>query len=814
MNIKSSAVKLLGKTVGVFTSLSQKENQRNNAEKTVTPGMPELLRNVACDGAVLLHNDGTLPLNKGSRVSLFGRVQNDWFFTGYGSGGDVNKPYAVNLIEGMRKCEDLVLNEDLANKYLSWCEKNPIDHGVWGLWPRFYPEMPIGESEIKRARESSDCAVMVIGRSSGEDRENALEKGSYYVTDEEKELLHKITAEFDKTVLLLNIGCVMDMSWTKEFENKLSAIMIVWQGGMESGNAVADLLSGKVSPSGKLSATFALNYESYPSAKDFGNRSFNVYTEDIYVGYRYFETFCPDKVLYPFGYGLTYGKFKTELVKVNENEDRFDFICRVTNEGENKSKYAPQIYIEKPCGLLGNPYRELGAFSKSNVLAKGESQELSLKVKKSDLASYDESGKTSYKSAYVIEKGEYGFALGDNVRDAVRAYTWQVNENILIEQCTQAGAPREDFSVITAKKENGKYIPTKEKVHKKGYDLKKIISDNLPKGTPITGDKGIKLIDVKNGKATMDDFVAQLSLSELEAISRGHYIMHSPLGAPGNAGCFGGVLPSLRAKGIPPVTTTDGPSGLRLSACCSLMPIGTLLASTFDEKLVEKLMTKEGVEMADKGSDVILAPGMNIHRNPLCGRNFEYFSEDPYLCGKIAAAYVRGIQSQDRSACPKHFACNNQEYNRNGNDSRVSERALRQIYLKGFEICVKEAQPKNIMTSYNLINGVWGHYNYELCTMILRNEWGYKGNVMTDWWMRRSKSQEFPKMRDQAYRVRSQVDLLMPGGGRTGLVRVPDGTLLMTYGKNEGITLGEMQRSAKNILNFVMNSSAMKRLSK
>lgn len=811
MDIKKTATKLVGKTVGVFTSLSQKENQRSNAEKTVTEGMPELLRSVACDGAVMLHNDGTLPLKKGSRVSLFGRVQNDWFFTGYGSGGDVNKPYAVNLIEGIRKCEDLALNETLAQKYLLWCENNPVDHGVWGHWPRFYPEMPISDSDVKQAAQQSDCAVMVIGRSSGEDRENALEKGSYYVTDEEKALLDKITAEFDKTVLLLNIGCVMDMSWTKKYGDKISSIIIVWQGGMESGNAAADLLCGKVSPSGKLSATFALNYEDFPSAKDFGGKSYNNYTEDIYVGYRYFETFCPEKVLYPFGYGLTYGKFKTELTQVQENEDAFDFICKVTNEGEYPSKYAPQIYIEKPCGVLGNPYRELGAFAKTDILSKGESQVLTLTIKKSDLASYDESGKTSYKSAYVIEKGEYGFSLGDNVRDAVRVYTYTVGDNILVEQCTQAGAPREDFNIITAKKDGEKYIPVMEKVYKKQYDLKKIISDNLPKATPMTGDKGYKLIDVKNGKVSMEDFVSQLDLKELEAITRGHYIMNSPLGAHGNAGCFAGVLPSLRAKGIPAVTTTDGPSGLRLSACCSLMPIGTLLASTFDEKLIEKLMTKESSEMADKGSDVILAPGMNIHRNPLCGRNFEYFSEDPYLCGRIAAAYVRGIQSSDRSACPKHFACNNQEYNRNGNDSRLSERALRQIYLKAFEICVKQAQPKNIMTSYNLINGVWGHYNYELCTMILRNEWGYKGNVMTDWWIRKSKSQEFPQMRDQAYRVRAQVDLFMPGGERVCLIKIPDGTLLKTYGKNEGITLGEMQRSAMNILNFAMNSSAMER---
>ncbi|MBQ1243771.1 MAG: beta-glucosidase, partial [Clostridia bacterium] len=280
------------------------------------------------------------------------------------------------------------------------------------------------------------------------------------------------------------------------------------------------------------------------------------------------------------------------------------------------------------------------------------------------------------------------------------------------------------------------------------------------------------------------------------------------------AGCFAGVLQSMRDKGIPAVTTTDGPSGLRLSASCSLIPIGTLLSCSFDTKLVEELLTAISGEMIVKGSDVILAPGMNIHRTPLCGRNFEYFSEDPVLSGKIAAAYVRGAQKNGTSACPKHYACNNQEYNRNKNDSRLSERALREIYLRGFEICVKEGKPNNIMTSYNKINGVWGHYQYELCTTVLRKEWGYEGNVMTDWWMQDSNSPEFPELKNQAYRVRAQVDVLMPGGASRLPLRISDGTLLKTYKKEDGITLGEMQRSAMNVLRMAMNSPALDRLNK
>ena len=303
----------------------------------------------------------------------------------------------------------------------------------------------------------------------------------------------------------------------------------------------------------------------------------------------------------------------------------------------------------------------------------------------------------------------------------------------------------------------------------------------------------------------MDAFLAQLDLGELEAISRGAYTMGNPLGARGNAGVFGGVTESLRKKGIPPITTTDGPSGIRLYDSCSLLPMGTLLACTFDTGLVEELYRAVGEEMKKRGSDVLLAPGMNIHRNPLCGRNFEYFSEDPYLTGRMAAAVVKGIQSQGVSACVKHFACNNQEVNRTNNDSIVSERALREIYLKGFEICLKLAKPITLMTSYNKINGIWSHYNFELVQTIARKEWGYGGLVMTDWWMRYAPSPEFPELTGNGYRVRARVNLLMPGSRRlTDIWHRPDGTLLATFGKPGGITLGEMQETARQVLNCVM----------
>ena len=316
MNIKAVLVK-------AFNKLSQSENAGKTTDKTVTAGMPEIIRKAASQGAVLLKNDGTLPFKNDGTVSIFGRVQNDWFYTGYGSGGDVVKPYAINLIEGVRNCETLKLNEELAAAYEKWCKENPVDHGVWGHWPRFYPEMPADDSLVKNAAESSDYAVVVIGRSSGEDRENVLEKGSYYMTDDELALIEKVTASFSKTVIVFNIGCMMDFAWMEDFGEKISAALIVWQGGMESGNSVADLLSGKATPSGKLPATAVKKYEYYPCAGDFGAKDFNNYVEDIYVGYRYFETFRQNEVLFPFGFGLSYTKFEKTFVSAEGTEDGF-----------------------------------------------------------------------------------------------------------------------------------------------------------------------------------------------------------------------------------------------------------------------------------------------------------------------------------------------------------------------------------------------------------------------------------------------------------------------------------------------------------
>ena len=797
--IKRKAFNLVG---SVINGLSQNEAKlTDNLDKTVTEGMPELLRKAGAEGTVLLRNDNVLPFSKDDVISLFGRVQYDYMFVGYGSGGDVIKPYTVNPVEGLIN-NGAKLNTDLADVYKEWCEKNPPDHGFWGHWPLYYIEMPIETSVIKSAFEKSDCAVIFIGRSAGEDRENKLEAGSYYLTDDEKSLIKRVSSAFKKTVVVLNIGSIIDMSWEDECLKGDSAILIPWQGGMESGNSLADVLLGVQEPSGRLADTIALSYDDYPCSKDFGEREFNNYTEDIYVGYRYFETFAKDKVKYPFGFGLGYSQFNKSFINTVEGEDVLAFTFNTENTSDFCGKDVLQLYVSQPQGKLGKPAKVLCGYAKSDSLNNGEAQKIEITVPLYYIASYDDSGKSGYKNCYILEKGNYDFYLGNNVRDCDRIYTLSVSETKVIAKHEQVCAPIEGFNRIVPTEKSGNIIVDYEKTPVSEENLKNIILDNLPQEL-TKADKPITFDDVKKNPQLIDNFVAQFSLTELEAISRGDYTMDSPLGNKGNAGAMGGVLKSLRDKGVPPIITTDGPSGIRIGACCSLLPIGTSLSAMWNTDLAQRVYEKVGGEMIVKGSDILLAPGMNIHRSPLCGRNFEYYSEDPLITGKTAAAVVRGVQSNGVAACPKHFACNSQETNRNKTDSRLSERALREIYLKGFEICVKESDPYTIMTSYNKINSVWGHYNYNLCTRLLRKEWGFKGLVMTDWWMQSSKSPEFPQMCNNAYRVRAGVDVLMPGGNRTGK-RKPDSTLLKTYKKPEGITLGEMQQTAKRVIELAL----------
>lgn len=776
--------KMARATLNIFgNGLSQEESKRAKEPYDVPESGKSLMRQMAAEGIVILKNDGILPLN--GEIALFGRCQIDWFCCGYGSGGDVNVPYKVNLLEALNNNDRITLHSIPVEYYKEYIKKHPADEGFWGHWPYSFNEPVPPIDMMKSIACETDTAVMVIGRAAGEDRENKLTKGSYYLTDNEIKMLDMLTRRFNHTVVILNCGNIIDMRKIYSYGDKISAIVYAFQGGMESGNAVADVLTGKINPSGRLTDTVARDYIDYPSAKDFGGKEFNNYTEDIFVGYRYFETFAPEKVLYPFGFGLSYTDFNTECLSFNKADTEITVSIKVTNTGNVAGKQVIQLYCEQPDGRLKTAKRVLCGFEKTGQLEPQESQTLSFNIPIYSISSYDE--KTA---SYIMQAGEYRFIVSDCVRGGIIAGKFCIDDEYTVQKLENICHVKDDFSSL-----NGR-------INRKSNKLKDRIIERLPKEIKRTDNRNITLKDVKSGKTGVDEFIAQLSDDELEALTRGDFIMNSPLGASGNAGVLGGVMPSLRDKGVPPLTCTDGPAGIRMTVKRSLLPTGACIAASWNKKLAEEIYAFVSEEMAEAGSDILLAPGMNIHRNPLCGRNFEYFSEDPFVSGKFAASVIKGIQSNGRSACPKHFACNNQETCRNQNDSRVSERALREIYLKGFEIAVRESNPDCIMTSYNKINSVFSYNNYDLVTTVLRKEWGFDGCVMTDWWTKHTQSPEFPLLRDSAYRVRAQVDVLMPGVNGKSLFakKKNDGTLFESVGKDDGITLAEIQRSAKNTL--------------
>lgn len=790
-----------------------------DADRSYDPRLAELARRAAAAGAVLLTNDGVLPLSPAEPVAVFGRVQIDWFAVGYGSGGDVNAVYTTNLLGSLVE-QGVNVDAELASVYRQWCASQEPPAEEWGNWPRFYPEMEVSEDLVAAAASRARAAVVVVGRAAGEDRENVLEPGGYYLTDTERTLLERVTDHFESTVVIVNSGNVMDLSWAEELG--VSALLLAWPGGMEGGRAVADVLIGAAEPGGRLTDTIARAYADYPSAANFGGKEFNNYAEDVFVGYRYFETFAPERVLFPFGHGLGYTSFDLAGARLDDAAPSPDadvvVRVRVRNTGPRPGSTVIQLYRGAPAdAALPHPARELVAFTRTDVIAPGDSQELELSFPWDRLTSFDDSGRTGHAHAWVVEAGAYPIYVGTSVRQTIDAGAVVVDTLAVTEQLEQALAPSPEapFDRMTVNYGgDGRARIGWESVPTSAIDLRARILARLPEAITPTGDVGIRFGDVVAGRATLEAFVAQLDVEDLAQLAYGDVEMNSPLGAAGNAGAFGGLTEHLRALGIPPVITTDGPSGIRVSAYASLLPCGTALASTWDEALLEELAALHGQEMLRKGSDVLLAPGMNIHRDPLCGRNFEYYSEDPLLTGLAAAAVVRGIQSQGVSACPKHFACNNQETNRIYNDSRVSARALREIYLRGFRICVQEAGPLNIMTSYNKVNGQWAHYNYDLVTTILRGEWGYRGNVITDWWMRYAPDPLFPRLKDSATRVRAGVDVLMPGGVTWSSKRADghDDAVLAGYSEDdasgEHLTLGELQRTALHVLRMAATTPA------
>lgn len=759
------------------------------------------------EGIVMLKNENNaLPLDTDKEVAVFGRIQFHYYKSGTGSGGMVNVTKVVNILDGLID-NGVKVNEKLLDTYRKWDKENPFDLGEgWGGEPWSQKEMPLDEGLVKETAKSCETAIVIIGRTAGEEQDNRLEAGSYLLSDDEIAMLTVVRKNFKKVVLLLNVGNIIDMTDINRIAP--DAVLYVWQGGMTGGKGTADVLTGKVSPSGKLPDTIASKASDYPSDANFGReKNRDIYAEDIYVGYRYFETFAKEKVLYPFGFGLSYTEFEIKTEKAEITEGAVKLSVSVKNIGSYKGKEVIEVYCEAPQGRLGKAARVLCGFEKTRELVPQEEQVVEIAVDIAKLASYDDSGVTGNKSCYVLEAGEYKFYVGSDVRSAEYACSFEQGEDLVTERLTQALAPVESFERIKPVCEGGAFSIGREAVPVSEVDESARRLEKLPKEIAYTGDKGIKLWDVKNGKNTMDEFIAQLSDYDLSCIIRGEG-MGSPRVTAGTASAFGGVSENLNGFGIPAGCCSDGPSGMRLDCGTKAfsLPNGTMIASSFNKELTSELFTFMGLEMAANKVDCLLGPGMNIHRHPLNGRNFEYFSEDPFLTGKMAAAELKGMAGAGVTGTIKHFCANNRETNRHFIDSVVSERALREIYLKGFEIAVKEGGASSVMTTYGRVNGLWTAGNFDLNTVILREEWGFKGFTMTDWWANINVRGKEPDKTDLAAMARAQNDVYMvcPDGEKND-----DNTLAAL--ENGGIERCELQRNAANICGFLLQTNALKR---
>lgn len=718
-----------------------------------------LARKAGTEGMVLLKNAGKLlPLAKGSRLALFGKGVFDYVKGGGGS-GDVTVSHVRNLYDGLTEEAGLAeVYQPLADFY----RENVKEQYAGGAVPGMTVEPAVPEALFNGAAEFTDTALIVISRFSGEgwDRKSVRYEGQvsdegrqselsekifqdsdFCLTHEEATLVAKVKERFERIVVVLNVGGMVDTSWFIDDE-KLSAVLLAWQGGMEGGLAMADILMGKVSPSGKLSDTFAGSLDDYPSTANFHESPDYVeYTDDIYVGYRYFETLkgAKEKVNYPFGYGLSYTEFSIEPIWSGEKDGTIYVTAEITNTGAFPGKEVVQLYYGAPQGLLGKPARVLGAFEKTKELKPGETETLVLTLPTAAMASYDDLGKVQ-KSAYVLEKGEYHFYLGNSVRDAgLLDFVWTLDEDQVTLLLTEKMAPSQLTKRMLADgsfEELPQRTPNDFMENGLGWPEYEVEGDapavRARARYKLWGQETVKkimLIDVAEGRASLDEFMAQLTDLELAELLGGQP-------NTGVANTFGfGNLPEY---GVPNLMTADGPAGLRIApqcgVCTTAWPCSTMLACTWNRSLVEEVGAAAAREVKENNISFWLTPAVNIHRSPLCGRNFEYYSEDPYLAGEMASAMVLGIQSQKIGATVKHFACNNKETNRKNSDSRVSERAIREIYLKAFEIIVKKADPWAIMSSYNLINGHRASENKDLLTGILRDEWGFNGLVTTDWW--------------------------------------------------------------------------------
>ena len=744
-------------------------------------------RRAAAEGFVLLKNeDHFLPLKKGSKVGLYGAGAVRTIKGGTGS-GDVNERDCINIYQGMENAGYVVTSKEWLASYdklfiqarLDWKEeiykKMPEYHNnFFAAYSATQFQMPCGDllnTEEAKA-DGADTAIFVLSRVAGENADRHTTEGDYYITEEEKTLLSQVCEAYRDVVLVINTGGLVDLGFTEKFAN-IRSILQFMQAGQEGGNAFADVISGDVTPSGKMTDTWALFYEDYPNASFFSHKSGDVYTEEyregIYVGYRYFDTFDVP-VRYCFGYGLSYTEFALgadgiDVTGLGTSRPEVSVEVEVQTTGDIYSgKEVAQIYVSCPQGKLPKEYRRLAGFGKTDELKPGEMQKMRISFALYQLASYDEN-----LAAWILEKGTYGIWLGNSLDSSHLVGTLKLDEDVVMVQCGH---------ICERKQELDEIQPDRAKLQEKEAawlaKAAELPTAELKASDIIT--ETIHYSEIPDhfpGKA--GEITESLSLDQLVAFATGDVNSgQSELGSAGQtvpgAAAETVSIASMDPWNVASIVLADGPAGIRLKQSyqvvdgkieaggilealeggffaeerekrgttyyqfCTAIPVGTLLAQTWNVELIKEVGEMIGHEMELFEVTLWLAPGMNIHRNPLCGRNFEYYSEDPLLSGMMASAMTLGVQKVPGCGTTiKHFACNNQEDNRMGSDSILSERTLREIYLKGFEICVKNSQPMSIMTSYNLINGVHAANCYDTCTKAARDEWGFAGAIMTDW---------------------------------------------------------------------------------
>ena len=792
-----------------------------------------LSREVATQTMVLATNNGGLPLQQTDQVVLFGEGTENTIYGGWGSGEVYNKGTnknidPVKILEGIENKKDKFI-------YI----KNEIGYeiGIPGIKPdKNLTNEDIEELSKKREGAIRSIAILTISRRSGEgsDRPQDKSESGTLLSDSEMNTYNSLINYFDKVVIILNVGSVMELNDIEK--DPKTSILISFLPGMEAGNAIADILCGDVNPSGHLTDTWAKKIIDYPTTNTFlENKTYVKYKEGLFVGYRYFEEDeeTQSKVVFPFGHGLSYTTFILEnKCEFNEENKIFTIISNIKNSGKVPGKEVVQVYVKKPQNEnFIKVQRELVAFGKTKELAPGESQTLKLNFNLNYLSSYDDTGVTGNKACYVLEKGNYLIYVGDSV-EATRnnnnlVYNYTQKELIITEKLLNRLIPHDpdvadankkpDFNKLFSNNENLKkeikemeLLFEKEKEENNSQNnFISLININEEKeeneeysNLPTNKFNQINFKSVLEKKYTMKELVDSMTNEELAYLSFGR-----PATIRHGTGIIGGLYNSgLTGKyNIPYGDTNDGPAGLRQSEIkmgSTAWPCSTALASSFDVDLIEKVGEETGKEARKIGCSFWLAPGMNIHRNPLCGRNFEYYSEDPFLTGKLAAAITKGVQSKRVSITLKHFIANNKEFNRNGgddsishlaSDSRMAERVLREIYLKGFEIAVKEGNPWSIMTSYNRINSMKTGESYDLLTEILRNEWNYDGLVMTDWG-----TNSFNDIEAHAGN-----SVKMPNNGNSGTKTILDGLVAGT------VTRDDLKRNILYLLNTLAKTACI-----